>query len=158
MERARHQGPCRTCSIVDYAGDVDSVADSLPTRPVAIGHSMGGCVVQKYLESRDAPAGVLVASMPPRGAGAFLLRYMKRHPWNFPRSIITTKSLHTFNTPKLAREHFFSAQTSESGVARYAARLGEEFAGKQTLDMALLNLPRRRRCWSWVPNVTAASP
>jgi alpha-beta hydrolase superfamily lysophospholipase len=31
-----------------------SVAASLPTRPVVIGHSLGGFVVQKYLESHDA--------------------------------------------------------------------------------------------------------
>jgi hypothetical protein len=135
----------RACSIADCVGDVDSVANSLPTGPVVIGHSMGGFVVQKYLESRDAPAGVLIASAPPRGAGGFLLRKMKRHPWHFTRTIITTRSLHAFNTPKLARESFFSAQTPESDVVRYAARLEEEFAGKLALDMALLKLPRPRR-------------
>lgn len=54
--------PLRSCSIADYVDDVASVADSLPTRPVLIGHSMGGFIVQKYLESHEAPAGVLVAS------------------------------------------------------------------------------------------------
>src|SRR5271167_1281254 len=52
--------PMQACSIADCVDDVDSVANSLPTRPVVIGHSMGGFVVLKYLESRDAPAGVLV--------------------------------------------------------------------------------------------------
>src|SRR4029077_17567064 len=41
----------RTCSIADYVEDVSVVADSLPRRPVVIGHSMGGFVVQKYLET-----------------------------------------------------------------------------------------------------------
>ncbi|MGB2811055.1 MAG: alpha/beta fold hydrolase, partial [Mycobacterium sp.] len=49
-------------TIADYVEDVKSVADDLPTRPVVIGHSMGGLVVQKYLESNAAPAGVLMAS------------------------------------------------------------------------------------------------
>jgi pimeloyl-ACP methyl ester carboxylesterase len=70
------------CSIADFVTDVESVANSLPTRPVVIGHSMGGFVVQKYLETHDAPAGVLVASVSTRGAGGFLLRGMKRHPWH----------------------------------------------------------------------------
>src|ERR1700756_1113249 len=52
----------RTCSMVDYVNDVDSVAATLPTKPVVIGHSMGGLVVQKYLEKHSAPAGVLLAS------------------------------------------------------------------------------------------------
>src|SRR5882757_2285721 len=57
--------PLRKCSVADYVDDVASVADTLDTGPVIIGHSMGGFVVQKYLESHDAPAGVLLASFPP---------------------------------------------------------------------------------------------
>ncbi len=131
------------CSVADYVEDVDSVASGLPTRPAVIGHSLGGFVVQKYLETHPAPAGVLVASVPPRGAAGFLLRKTKRHPWQTTRSIITTKSC--LSMPKLAREYFFSAQTSEADVVRYAARLDEEVVGKVTLDAMLLNLPRPQR-------------
>lgn len=149
------------CSIADFVTDVESVANSLPTRPVVIGHSMGGFVVQKYLETHDAPAGVLVASVSTRGAGGFLLRGMKRHPWHGIRSTVTTRSLHGYNTPKLAREYFYSPHTPEPHVVRYAARLEEEFAGRITLDMVQLDLPKpersRRRSWSWVLNPTAAS-
>src|SRR5258708_40064417 len=35
----------RFCSVSDYVDDVESVASSLPTRPVVIGHSLGGFVV-----------------------------------------------------------------------------------------------------------------
>jgi pimeloyl-ACP methyl ester carboxylesterase len=135
----------QTCSVADFVSDVDSVASSLPTRPVLIGHSMGGFVVQKYLEAHDAPAGVLVASMPARGVGGFLLRGMKRHPWHAIRGTITRRSLRGYNTPKLAREYFYSPHTPESDVVRYAARLEEEFVGRATRDMALLALPKPER-------------
>ncbi len=135
----------QTCSVADFVNDVDSVANSLPTRPVVIGHSMGGFVVQKYLETHDAPAGVLVASIPTRGAGGFLLRGMKRHPWHAIRAVVTTRSLHGYNTPKLAREYFYSPYTPDSDVVRYAARLEEEFVGRITRDVALLDLPKPER-------------
>jgi pimeloyl-ACP methyl ester carboxylesterase len=125
--------------------DVNSVAQTLPSRPVVIGHSLGGLVVQKYLESYDAPAGVLVASAPPRGARGFFSREMKRHPWISLRTAITTKSLHGFNTPERARQYFYSAGTPESDVARHSARLQEEFAGKMTVDTVLRNLPEPQR-------------
>jgi non-heme chloroperoxidase len=32
------------------------VADKLPAPPVLIGHSMGGMVIQKYLEKHTVPA------------------------------------------------------------------------------------------------------
>ena len=51
------RSPCR---------DVAEVA-RLAARPVLIGHSMGGFVVQKFLEREDLPAAVLMASVPPQG-------------------------------------------------------------------------------------------
>ena len=133
------------CSVADLVADVGSVADKLSSRPVVIGHSMGGFVVQKYLELYDAPAGVLLASEPPRGAGGFLLRAAKRHPLHTLRTILTTKSLHGVKTPKLAREHFFSPETPESDVVRYTARLNEEYTGRLTLEQVLLSLPKTER-------------
>ncbi|MCW2558180.1 MAG: lysophospholipase [Mycobacterium sp.] len=135
--------PLRTCSVGDYVEDVSLVADSLPRRPVMIGHSMGGLVVQKYLESHDAPAGVLMASTPPQGYLGSGLRWIKRHPWHFAKIAITGKSLAYVNTPQLARERFFSAHTPDSHVVEYATRLQEESA-RSGVD-GLLNLPRPRR-------------
>jgi pimeloyl-ACP methyl ester carboxylesterase len=134
----------RACSLADYVEDVDSVADSLPTRPVLIGHSMGGFVVQKCLESRDAPAAVLVASMPPRGALPFTLRVLKRHPWLTARALVDGNSLPCFNTPERARESFFSARVSDSDLLRHIARLQNE-SQRMSLDAMVLKLPRPRR-------------
>jgi pimeloyl-ACP methyl ester carboxylesterase len=135
--------PLRTCSVADYVEDVGQVADSLPGRPVVIGHSMGGFVVQKYLESHDAPAGVLMASTPPQGYLGSGLRWMKRHPWHFTKAAITGRSLPYVNTAHLAREKFFSAHTPDSYVSGYATRLQEESA-RAGVD-GLLNLPRPKR-------------
>jgi pimeloyl-ACP methyl ester carboxylesterase len=135
--------PLRTCSIADYVEDVSLAADNLPTTPVMIGHSMGGLVVQKYLESHSAPAGVLMASMPPHGYLGSSFRWMRRHPWHFTRIAITGRSLPYVNTPQLARERFFSAHTPDSYVVEYAMRLQEESA-RSGVD-GLLSLPRPRR-------------
>jgi alpha-beta hydrolase superfamily lysophospholipase len=71
----------RTCSIADYLEDIYSVADTLTATPVMIGHSMGGFIVQTYLATHVAPAGVLIASVPPRGHLRAQLRLIQRHPW-----------------------------------------------------------------------------
>lgn len=54
-------------SVHDYVDDVRSAIATLETAPVLIGHSMGGFVVQKYLEQATVPAAVLMASVPPQG-------------------------------------------------------------------------------------------
>jgi pimeloyl-ACP methyl ester carboxylesterase len=135
--------PMQFCSIADFVEDVDSVATSLPERPIVIGHSMGGFVVQKYLESHGASAGVLLASVPPSGVTGFFLRRFKRHPWYFVSSLAVGKSLRSVGgTPELARETFYSQLTPDADVMRYTARLGEEYVGKFVLDMLWRNRPR----------------
>ncbi|MUM32337.1 alpha/beta fold hydrolase, partial [Mycolicibacterium sp. CBMA 361] len=124
------------------------VADGLPTRPVVIGHSLGGFIVQKYLESHQAPAGVLLASLPPRGIGGFLWRNAKRHPLQAVRATLTTKTLRNYRTPALVREAFYSSATPESDVVRYGARLCEEYTGRVTLDTLILNRPEPERVTS----------
>lgn len=138
------QKPLRSCSIADYVDDVETVAANLPTRPVVIGHSMGGFVVQKYLETHQAPAGVLLASTPPRGGLAFTLRLTKRHPWLSTKATFTGKTLPFFNSPELARDAFFSSNAPEADVARCAALLQEE-SQRSGFDQLVLNLPRPKR-------------
>lgn len=68
-------------SIDDYVRDVATVAAMLPAPPVLIGHSMGGFVVQRYLENHVAPAAVLCCSVPPQGllSAALSMLFTKPH-------------------------------------------------------------------------------
>lgn len=135
--------PLRDCTFADYLDDVASVVASLPTPPVLIGHSMGGSLVQMHLESHDAPAAVLVASMPPQGYLRSGLRWIRRHPWHFAKLSVTGESLPYVNTPQLARERFFSPSTPEQVVRACAERLQEESAriGRD----GLLRLPKPQK-------------
>jgi pimeloyl-ACP methyl ester carboxylesterase len=134
-----------TCSVADWVSDVASVAHGLPAEPIVVGHSMGGFVVQKYLETHSAPAGVLLASMPVTGASRVVLRIMGRHPLRAARAILRGRTLRALNTPQAARENFYSAGTPEADVARYAALLDEEYAGRQSFDLTMLSLPKPQR-------------
>lgn len=140
-----HKKSPRTCSVADWVSDVASVADSLSARPVVIGHSMGGLVVQKYLEKHIAPAAVLLAPMPVSGAARCLLRLMGRHPLRFGRASLTGKSRRALSTPKIVRENFYSVGTPGSDIERYAALLDEEYSGRQTFDLTMFSLPQPQR-------------
>lgn len=118
--------PLASCSIADYIDDVRAVADTLDYDPVLVGHSMGGFVVQRYLEMFHAPAAVLMASMPPQGVLRVTLGTLRRHPWTFLRANTFGNSAELMNTPDRAREFLFSPETPESVVESCAARLGPE--------------------------------
>jgi pimeloyl-ACP methyl ester carboxylesterase len=56
----------RRTTLRHYEHDVLQTIAQLPSPPVLVGHSLGGVVVQGVLERyRAAPAGVLLASLPP---------------------------------------------------------------------------------------------
>ncbi len=62
VERLDHYG------IREYVADVRAIVAELPgPPPILIGHSMGGLVVQRYLEQYPATAAVLMAPIPSQG-------------------------------------------------------------------------------------------
>ncbi len=136
--------PLRACSVADYVADVRSVAEQLSDAPVIVGHSMGGLIVQKYLEQYDAPAGVLMTSIPPQGNLGNALRWIKTRPSDFAKMTMTGKALPYITPPELARERFFSSNTPEADVRKYAARLQED-SSRIGIDCLLLRLPRPKR-------------
>ena len=100
---------------------------------------MGGFVVQKCLDDRSAPAAVLMASMPSRAArrAAVAVRIMRRHPLIAVRANTVGSTADLVNTPRLARDHFFSAHTPEPVVESCAARLQAEGWGAPGLFVRL---------------------
>ena len=97
----------RWTRITDYVADVEQTARQLDRPPVLIGHSMGGLVVQKYLETHQAPAVILLASVPPTGVLRTTLNIARRHPLPFLKANTTLKLYPIVGTPALTREAFF---------------------------------------------------
>ena len=130
--------------IAAYVEDVAQAASQLPTPPVIVGHSMGGLVVQKYLETHSPPAAVLLASVPPAGVLATTLRIAARHPLPFLKVNLTWSLYHLTATPELCREAFFSKTMPEDKVKGYFARTTDEsYLG--FLDMMVFALPHPKR-------------
>lgn len=131
-------------TIADYLADVASVVAQLPAPPVLIGHSMGGFITQKYLETHPAPAAVLLTSVPPTGLWPTLFRVLARHPLAVLKSLLTWNLYPLVATPALARWALFSDDMPEADVRRHQSRLGGE-SFRATLDELGLNLVRARR-------------
>jgi pimeloyl-ACP methyl ester carboxylesterase len=135
------------CSVADYVDDVAEVAARLPNQPALIGHSMGGFVVQKYLEDHTAAGAVLMNSVPPTGVLPATLRIARRHPIPFIKVNTTLKLAHLVTTPELARALFFSGSTPDELVNAYQSRLQDE-SYRAFLDMLLLDLINTGRAGS----------
>jgi pimeloyl-ACP methyl ester carboxylesterase len=134
----------RWSSIADYVNDLSQVASQFARPPVLIGHSMGGLVVQKYLETHQAPAAVLLASVPPGGALRTTLSIAGRHPIPFTMANATLALYPIISTPDLARDAFFSPTLPEEKLTSYHRQMQNE-SYRAFLDMIVFSLPRPKR-------------
>ena len=101
------RGKLRWTRIADYVEDVANAVRQLPSLPILIGHSMGGFIIQKYLEDHDAPGAVLLSSPSPAGLLGTILRIARRRPLVFAKANLTFSLSPVIATPPLAREASF---------------------------------------------------
>ncbi|MBM3152848.1 MAG: alpha/beta hydrolase [Chloroflexi bacterium] len=134
----------RWTSIADYVADVTQVAGQMETPPALIGHSMGGFITQKYLETHTAPAAILLTSIPPSGLWPTTWLVFRRHPGVFMKALATLRLYPMVGTPALAREALFSANMPGEKAAAYQKRLQDE-SFRAYLDELGLNLVRPKR-------------
>ena len=131
----------RWTRISDYVEDVANAAQQLPSPPIFIGHSMGGFMIQKYLEDHVAPAAVLLSSPSPAGLLSVALKNARRHPLIFTRVNLTFSLFPLVATPALAREAFFSKDLPEEQLLAYWKQMQDD-SYLAYLDMVALNLPK----------------
>ncbi|MFA7292134.1 MAG: alpha/beta hydrolase [Rhodocyclaceae bacterium] len=128
-------------SVHDYVDDVATVIADLGAAPVLIGHSMGGFVVQKYLERHTVPATVLMCSVPPQGlvAAQFSMLFEK------PGLMMEINTLLGGGTVALdaLREALFAQPVSDELLRRYY-RLMQPESQRAIWDMSMFSLPNLR--------------
>ena len=124
-----------------YVADVAQVANSLSTHPVLIAHSMGGYVAQKYLEAHNAPAGVLLTSIPTVGIIGMLLRMLRRHPVSTLKALLLLNPWYFVSTPALAKDYLFSDDFPDDKFLEYYPYIQPE-SFRMALEAAFLKLPR----------------
>ena len=139
---SRRGGHLDGFSLADYVADVTEVVADLPGAPALIGHSMGGMVVQKYLEQADAPAAVLLCSVPPQGLMGSALSLMMTRPslLNDLNRILGGGQPH----PESLREALFHQPIDADLLLRYYHRCQPE-SHRAIWDMTLFDLPHPSR-------------
>ncbi len=125
-----------------YVRDVAAVAEQLPAAPVLVGHSMGGMVAQKYLESHEAAGVVLMSSVPPQGlwAAALGLAFQKPGLMNDLNRLLGGGQV-ALDTLRTA---MFAQPVAMEDLARWYRRMQPE-SHRAIWDMTLFNLPLKSR-------------
>jgi len=131
-------------SLADYVADLKQAVGTLERPPVLIGHSLGGMVVQKYLESHRVPAVVLMASVPPHGLLPSYWGMVVGNPLLLQRIALFQNLGPRFATLELMRQALFSADTPDAWLQRYFHLVQQE-SQQVCLDLLGLNPLRLER-------------
>ncbi len=132
----------RFTRIKDYVADVEQTIHGLGKDVIVVGHSMGGFIVQKYIEKHNPKAAILLAPAPHKGVLATTLRVAQKYPLPFFKMNLMWTMFPLVANNDLARAQFFSDEMPEEMVEKHQKRLQDEsFLG--FLDMLLLDLPRK---------------
>lgn len=126
--------------ISDYLDDLLRTEAALDCNPVLIGHSMGGLVLQCYLEAHRPPAAVLMAPVPPSGLYPSVLRLWLQDPLLMHQLHLAQFGGRRAVTPTALRRALFRPDTPLEDLRHLLAQFEPESAAA-LLDLTLTGLP-----------------
>jgi pimeloyl-ACP methyl ester carboxylesterase len=139
-------GSLKWRTIKEYVEDVHSVVSNIEGNVYLIGHSMGGFIVQHYLQkypSAKIQKAVLLCTVPASGIGGATWQVMKAYPFSFLKALVTMSFVPVFNSYAKAKRLMFANNFPDAELQPIVARMQDE-SFRAYMDMMLLNLPKAK--------------
>jgi len=111
-------------SIGDYVKALEKAVLKINALPILIGHSMGGLIVQKFLEKHTCKKAILIASVPPYGVIKTALRFLSK-PHAYP-ALLGLNLFRLVNSLEKSREAFYSEDLSKEDLMEYTDKICSE--------------------------------
>jgi len=124
-------------SIEDYRRNLCSVVKLMKQPPIMIAHSMGGFVLQQYLQHSALPGAAFLASVPPTGMATPSLRMMTQAPALFMKLNLYQHGSYDPDVREL-RDLLFSTDAPIEAIET-AIRLCQPESERAVMDMAMVN-------------------
>ena len=137
--------------LADYVADLEQAVATMTQPPMLIGHSMGGMVIQKYLENHTGIAGMaLMASVPPQGLLPSNLHMAMRHPILFQQMVMFSLLGPRYGSLDMMQRLLFSRETPRAKLEEYFDLVQAE-SQMVALDMIWSDPLRLKSGQLWLP-------
>jgi len=122
------KGSLRWNSIQNYVEDLEQLLSTIDGEVVLIGHSMGGMVIQNYLNSADekVKAAVMLCAVPRQGVWALVVKLLLEHPLKFLQSTIIASWLPILNQKNRLKKLMFRADFPDNHIDSTQHQLQDE--------------------------------
>lgn len=137
-----HKRHLNCYSFQDYVDALATEIASISPRPVVMGHSLGGAVVQAYLADHQLPAAVLLATLPSRGIAPMILRLLGKKPLPLGLGLLTLNLYRWVGTPELAQFLFLNRDTRVNVEQFQATLCGESMRVALRLQLPFARVNR----------------
>ncbi|MBX9784196.1 MAG: alpha/beta hydrolase [Chitinophagaceae bacterium] len=144
---SEQKGSLKWRTINEYVEDVHSVVSKIDGTVYLIGHSMGGFIVQHYLQkhpSANIKKAVLLCTVPASGIGGATWQVIKAYPFSFLKALFTFSFAPVFNAKTKAKKLMFAPEVKDELIDAVVPRMQDE-SFRAYLDMMLLNLPKAKQ-------------
>ena len=128
----------------DYLQAVRQAVETIPQPPVLVGHSMGGYLIQRFLEKHTLPGVILIAPLPPEGFRKPTWRLFRHAPGAFFDALLHLEMARAFRTPAQVRWAMYRDDLAESDLLERMDEIGRE-PFKAYVDMLLQHARRPKQ-------------
>ena len=130
--------------IADYLNYLELALAAINKPVILIGHSMGGYIIQKYLEKKDCKAAILIAPVPCKPIWRLFFKMLWSQPLAMLKMMTTFDLFHLVNSKEKAGHLLFSDKLSIAEKEVYTQKLGSESFQVMVFDFLFSSIKRRK--------------
>lgn len=130
--------------IADYLNHLELVLAEIKKPVILIGHSMGGYIIQKYLEKKDCKAAILITPVPCKPIWRLFFKLLWNQPLTMLKVVATFDLFQLVNSKEKAAHLLFSDKLSSAKKEAYTQKLGSESFAIMVFDFLLSSIKRRK--------------
>ncbi len=127
-------------SFNEYLDDIDQTIQKLGQQTILVGHSLGGMLVQKYIETNPVPAAVILSTDTPQGLIALGKRLLYLYPVKTVQMLLMSNPNLLWHSPQVIQHCFLPNEISQKKKNQYIQQISGQFESGHLMLKELMSL------------------